>query len=290
MDVCTTDRCAGSTCEHPRATVAGDNCSNPIALAVTATVQTREGDTTACAASDTTGNNDRVYTATLPAGSFVVYADTYGSDFDTRLSLRDGCGGTEILGSNDQCGTPQSQLVTVIPGGRTVSLVVGGAGATDRGRVVLHYLIGAVPAGQTYLRAPPSSGATTAARLTGSTGTMSIRGCAAGPNASDVLRASCASNGGFGPEQLWVSATCPGARAFSASTCGADGWDSVVSVSVPATPSRVLACNDDSCSSFRSNATGTTPATASPVVILVDGFNDYWSCGGYTLNLSGFYY
>lgn len=45
--------------------------------------------------------------------------------------------------------------MTVIPGGRTVSLVVGGAGVADRGRVVLHYLLSAVPAAYLRARRPP---------------------------------------------------------------------------------------------------------------------------------------
>ncbi len=288
-DPCTTDRCAMGRCERPRTPPPGDACTNAVTLTPSATLQTRGGDTNACAGNDHGANNDLVYTLALPAGTHVVYADTFGSGFNTRLTLHDGCAGTALASSEDRCGTPQSQLVEVVAGGRTVSLIVSGTAASDRGNVVLHYLVAPVPMGLTYTRIAPGSAPMGAAMVSGSTGDF-FRSCARSTGASDTLRPGCTMRDGQGPEQLYLTATCPGARPFSATTCG-DGqlWDSVVSVQNVGSPNREIACNDDACNSRRSSTGGMTPASASPMLVAVDGYYDL-SCGNFALRLSGFYF
>lgn len=287
-DACTTDRCMLGRCDHPRTPPPGDACMNAVALIANATLQTR-GDSNACAGTDHGANNDLVYTLTLPAGAHVVYADTFGSSFNTRLALHDGCAGMPIASSDDRCGTAQSQLVEVVAGGRTVSLIVSGAAASDRGNVVLHYLVAPVPMGLTYTRLAPGSAPMGATSTSGSTGDF-FRSCARSTGASDTLRPGCTMRDGQGPEQLYLTATCPGARAFSATTCSdGQGWDSVVSVLNIGSPNREVACNDDACNSRRSSTGGMTPASASPMLVAVDGYYDL-SCGSFTLRLSGFYF
>lgn len=54
-----------------------------------------------------------------------------------------------------------------------------------------------------------------AAMVSGSTGDY-VRGCAPATGASDTLRPGCTMRDGQGPEQLYLTATCPGGRAFTA--------------------------------------------------------------------------
>ena len=288
-DPCTTDRCTSTSCEHPRTSTPGDACTNAVALTLSPALQTRGGDTNVCAGTDHGANGDLVYTLALPAGTHVVYADTYGSSFNTRLTLHENCAGAMIATSDDRCGTPQSQLVEVVTGGRTVSLIVSGAAAADRGSVTLRYLVAPVPVGLTYTRLPPGSAPTGETVASGSTGDLG-RGCAPATGASDTLRPGCERDRGRGPERLYLTATCPGARAFTATTCN-DGqsWDSVVSVLTVGSPNREVSCNDDACAFFRSTAGGMTPTAASPMLVAVDGYYNL-SCGNFTLRLSGFYF
>jgi hypothetical protein len=71
-------------------------------------------------------------------------------------------------------------------------------------------------------------------------------------------------------------------------------WDSVLSVRTWFSGGRELGCNDDcSRTSLRSRVMTMTPETAGPLLVVVDGYQNsgiVFSCGSYTLSLTGTYH
>jgi hypothetical protein len=138
------------------------------------------------------------YVFTLDALS-AVYADTFGSSFDTELGLfADGCAAPSHPCADDACGTGQSQLVAVLPAG-THRILVQGAATLDRGPYVLH--VEAVPV--------PSEAAGVIPR-----GPFELGGAIVGYEGGWL--GAC----GRGSWEWYWYATCPGeAGIFTASTC-----------------------------------------------------------------------
>jgi hypothetical protein len=189
----------------------------------------------------------------------LVYADTFGSGFDTVLYFATGCGtaltGTTTAGDavcNDDSGSIgcsgglQSQ-VTALLGPGTYYLVLGGYNGQS-GSYALRFqhlpvgngAVGTVGPGTSTLSANTSG----AGQIVGCTGT--------------------------GPEQTWWWRTCPaaGSGTLTASTCSAT-WDTVLYVRNG--DGAGGGCNDDSCG-LQSSVSGVVSAGAGIHALTLDGY------------------
>ncbi len=81
--------------------------------------------TPSCALSDV---QDASFEFTAPASGDYTF-DTFGSDFDTVLTVLDGCGGAELACNDDTLGT-QSEVTVTLSAGQTVLVVVDGFAAS----------------------------------------------------------------------------------------------------------------------------------------------------------------
>ncbi len=214
---------------------------------------------------------DVYYRFTLTARE-VVYADTYGTMYDTGLAFAPASGTGIIAGTcvDDitTCGATrifQAQVARQLDPG-TYYLVVSGFG-TATGPFTLRFQHLPVGNGAVTQLADPTTGVQT---LTGTT------------SGTGVLTQSCGS-GATGPETTYWYTTCPSFTAlnYTASTCGAATWDTVLEQrSAARTPLAV--CNDDACST-QSTVSGTLAAGAGLHALYVDGYSG--AAGAYTLSL-----
>jgi len=221
---------------------------------------------TASAASCTAGSNDIYYSFTLPARA-VVYADTFGSAYDTRIGFHDACGSAALACNDDACGGLQSQTVQVLNAGTHIVEVGGFGAATGAFTLRLQWF-------------PVGTGA--GSRIMPTAVTQTVVGATAG---AGTLSGSCAA--GAAPENSHFFTTCPAnpAQTLHASTCpsagGAAAYDSVIYQRSAGRAGDV--CNDDSGAACgtRSSTTSAIPAGAGLHVITVDGFAG--ALGAYTL-------
>jgi hypothetical protein len=230
---------------------------------------------TSTARNDTTGTcsctsgNDVFYRFTLTQAE-LVYADTYGTTWDTSLFLQDSTGANlaspGITGgsvcSDDTCGGRQTHIVARLNPG-TYYLVLSGCAS---GAATIH-----------FQHLPVGNGAI--AQITPMTGMQSFMGTTGG---TGVVNSSCGSGG---PENTYWFTTCPTftSTQFSASTCGTTTWDTSLDQR-SATRTPVSVCNDDSCG-LQSSVSSTLPAGAGLHTLYVDGFNSMTS-GAYTVNVN----
>jgi hypothetical protein len=214
---------------------------------------------------------DVYYRFTLTARE-VVYADTYGTMYDTGLAFAPASGTGIIAGTcvDDitTCGATrifQAQVARQLDPG-TYYLVVSGFGSAT-GPFTLRFQHLPVGNGAVTQLADPTAGVQT---LTGTT------------TGTGVLTQSCGV-GATGPETTYWYTTCPNFTAlnYTASTCGAATWDTVLEQrSAARTPLAV--CNDDACST-QSTVSGTLAAGAGLHALYVDGYSG--ASGAYTLSL-----
>ncbi len=206
----------------------------------------------------TSDGPDVVYRFTLAARE-IVYLDTFGSDYDTILSIRDGCAGTEVVGGcdDDACGF-ESQIAMELAAGTYYVVVDGWDG--DAGDFFLHYRkVGC--AGATRMSADGSYSGTT---------------CGAGSDTS----ASC---GGVGPDRAYFFTQCPGDHVVTADTCG-DLWDTVLAVREDGcgNAAEEVACDDDACVGLQSSLA--TVVDEGIYFVIVDGYGEA-TCGNYTVDV-----
>ena len=268
--------CSAGVC-RPATAPSNDQRSGATTISLTSPSTTLSPNT-ANARHDTDGDcgctqgsaQDVFYRFTLTAPEF-VYADTFGTTWDTSLFLQDSMGrnvaasGTGQVTCNDDVSTAgfctvsgslQSQIAARLNPG-TYFLVVSGCG---NGAATVHFQH--LPAGNgAAVRHNPGA---TAANLSGST---SGTGTSTAPN--------CTCSGG--PENSYFWVTCPDATAvpFFASTCGGGTTDTVLDQRSAARSTSVSACNDDTNSvcALQSTLTSTIPAGAGLHTLLVDGCN-----------------
>lgn len=172
------------------------------------------------------GGGDAVFQFTLSAPA-TVYADTFGSDYDTVLSIDGGgCGqGQPIVCSDDVCGTTQSQLTRELgPGTYTLW---ADAYAGNGGNLTLRFATS------------PCTGAQALASPGVTSGTLSVDTT----SAPAVAGASCG-NGATGAERWYHLATCPGTHTLHLDTCNSP-TDTVVHVHEGGCKGVERACNDD---------------------------------------------
>lgn len=122
-----------------RAAPANDQCASAQAIGTgTFTGSTAEASNDGTASCGSSGSAPDVwYVFTAPAAGAYTF-DTFGSAYDTVLSLRTGCaGGSEIACNDDADGTLQSKLARTMAAGESVWIRVSGFGGS-RGAYTLN--------------------------------------------------------------------------------------------------------------------------------------------------------
>ncbi|MEZ4391859.1 MAG: hypothetical protein R3A48_12245 [Polyangiales bacterium] len=255
--------CVGGACTQPGP--ANDLCGGATTVPMSSTQWTTTGSNAGAAGNLAApcGFNvgtDVWFRFTIPGPSReLVYADTFGSSFDTVLFFASSCGaalsGSTTSGDalcNDDSGSVgcvgglQSQVTALLNPG-TYYLVLGGYNGAS-GSYSLRFQHLAVGNGAVGQIGPGSSS------LAGFTsGSGQIVGCT-----------------GSGPEQSWWWRTCPSSAAgtLSASTCSAS-WDTVLYLRNG--DGGGGACNDDSCG-LQSSLSGAVTAGAGIHTLTLDGF------------------
>ncbi|MCC7540990.1 MAG: hypothetical protein IT379_32525, partial [Deltaproteobacteria bacterium] len=272
--MCTFPACAagevcGNACDDDgdglRDELCNDLCASAVALTPASggtTMGTTDGaarEVMDCQAATGTPGGEVWYSITVAVRS-LVYFDTFGTTYDTTLSLRPACDGAQIACEDDDCGTLQEQLVAIVAPG-TYFLAVQARRLPGVGPFNLRWQSFAVPDNGTPTRI---------------TGNGTVTGTTAG-TASSWL--SC---DGTGVESFHYLTVCPSTtRTLTASTCAsASTFDTVVSIANGA----VVACDDDTCG-LRSTAIGTVTGPGAYQVIV-----DSFSCcatNAYSLAISG---
>lgn len=194
----------------------------------------------------------------------MVYAETFGSGFDTVLYFARDCStpyatsttAGEVLCNDDAtsagCATSlQSTVVALLTPGTWYLVVAGANGATGSVTLRVQHL----PVGSGAVAQLPA-GSTTQSGTTSGAG--SIAGACGGSAAGEVT---------------WWWRTCPESVGgpFSASTCSRAVWDTLIYLRNASGGGD--ACNDDTCS-IQSTISGTVPAGAGLHTFTVDGFSD----------------
>ncbi|MEZ4394476.1 MAG: MXAN_6577-like cysteine-rich protein [Polyangiales bacterium] len=279
--------CSAAVCRSTTAP-ANDQRAGATTISLTSPSQTLTANT-ANARHDTDGacgctggsSQDVFYRFTLTQPEF-VYADTFGTTWDTSLFIQSSTGanvtasGAGQVACNDDVnsagfctvGGLQSQIALRLAAG-TYYLVVSGCG---NGTATVH-----------FQHLPAGNG--TSARL-GATATAStVRGTTSGTGTSTAPNCGCSG----GPENGYFWVTCPNSTAtpFYASSCGGATWDTVLDQRSAARGTSVSACNDDTgftCGT-RSTLVSTIPAGAGLHSLLVDGCGSS-GAGAYTVTVA----
>lgn len=201
----------------------------------------------------------------------LVYADTFGTPWNTVLSLSSACPfaplkGDQVEGgvacSDDACGTSQSQIVALLDSGSYFIIISGANG--ESGDVTLHFQHAQVGSG-------PLAGLPA--------GTGSLTGTTSGrAKMVDVCEAP-------GPENSYWWLTCPdyAGGAFSASTCTGTAFDTVLALQIPRTDATTCVDNTDPCGT-RSSMTTTIPPGAGLNLMTVAGGGSIYSVGDYQVS------
>ena len=198
----------------------------------------------------------------------LVYADTFGSSWDTVLFFSDTCPPADKADeapdglarcNDDACATSQSQAIALLAYGRHYLVLSGAHG--ESGEATIH-LDRTLAGGGTLLPVPAGTGA--------------LAGTTSGVGNSALCEAG-------GPEDTYWWSTCPDFEGgdFLATTCAGSSFDTVLALQIPR--SGVVACNDDDDACGRQSTVGATlPPGAGLYSLLVDG-QVGTSAGDYTL-------
>ena len=257
--------CVAGTCTTSSS--ANDTPTGAVVLSMVAPTQTITASTFGATNQSACGSGGDVYYRFTLTARELVYADTFGTAYNTLLAFAPSTGAGTVAGTctDDVCGVLQTQLTRVLEPG-TYFVVVSGFG-TSSGLFTLH-----------FQHLPVGNGTVT--QLTTLSGSQTVTGTTSGTSA---ITTSCGS--GLGPENTYWFVTCPSftATIFSATTCSAtDTWDTVLE---QRSATRVVtACNDNTCG-LRSSVGSTIPAGAGLHSLYVDG-NSSSSLGAYTATLA----
>jgi hypothetical protein len=256
-------RCVGASCVTPGP--ANDLCGSAVTVPMSSSQWTTAG-TNVGAGRELTPScgfnvgTDVWFRFTIPGPSReLVYADSFGSAFDTVMYFASSCGvalsGTTTAGDalcNDDSGSAgctgglQSQVTALLAPGTYYLVLAGYNGQSGAYNLRFQHLtVGNGAVGQV------GPGSTSLAGSTSGTGLIS--GCT-----------------GSGPEQSWWWRTCPTSAAgtLTASTCSAT-WDTVLYLRNGDNTGG--GCNDDSCG-LQSSMSGSVSAGAGIHVLTLDGF------------------
>ncbi len=211
-----------------------------------------------------TGGRDVFYKFTLPAAE-VVYADTFGSNFDTVIRLFAGaCTSQGAMQAcvDESCGTHQSQVAMQLAAG-TYCLVVDQAQSEDTstsngpGAATLHFTRG----GRTGTQVAAASGS-----VTGNT----ADGTSTNQTNPDT---SCETNSSQ-PDDGYFFTSCP-AQTFTvgASTCGGT-VDTIIYLRSGSAKASSVACDDDGCGGGKFQSVFSGASVTGPNIhwLVVDGF------------------
>jgi hypothetical protein len=197
-------------------------------------------------------NGNDVFFKFSLASREAVYADTFGSTWDTVVFFAKACDGSPAnfggagACNDNACGTMQSQAVAVLLPGIYYLVVSGATG--QAGDTTVHFEHALIGNGPVDVLGP---------------GMSVLKGTTAGGGNLTFCEAAAAENSYWWP-------TCPdfAGGSFTAATCGGTAFDSVVSLQIPKTGAAI--CNDDACG-FQSRVTAAVPAGAGLHVLSVDG-------------------
>jgi hypothetical protein len=195
----------------------------------------------------------------------LVYADTFGTDWNTALFITDTCdtpkpsGDLAAVCSDDACGTGQSQVAAALGYGYYYLIVSGANG--ESGSVTVHIQTAALGTGPTTVL-PQGSG--------------SVEGTTSGGDRSALCDAAGPIN-----NYWWLSCPDDVGGAFRASTCDGLKWDTVLGLQIPRTDSLSFNDDDDACG-MRSTLASTLPPGAGLQVLTVGGSSGK-DLGSYTL-------
>jgi hypothetical protein len=272
------DNCNGEV-DEGGVCIPNDRCTSATALSLGApgTVTTVTGNTTSAlhdmdgSCGSTASSPDVFYRFTLTRRE-IVYADAFGSDYDTVLFFSRDCGATQTAGyacNDDACGTVQSQITQVLDPGTYYLAVSGWNGRAGNFTVRLQHL----PASRDVFTLIQGNNRTVSGNTSGS------------PN---NVTSDC---GGTGPDQTYYFTTCPsyGGGDFTARTCDLASWDTVLHTAQG--NSTTTSCNDDNCGytwlvipKKQSNVSGRFSAGAGIRALYMDGYDG--AAGSYSINYS----
>jgi hypothetical protein len=225
-----------------------------------------------------TGSAPEVFYAFTINSPMFVYADTFGSSWNTALFLlSNACapiatpaitGGAVC--NDDACSTTQSQIATVLPSGKYKLGVTGSASGTNSGAATVHFRVALAASGtETQLPQGATVQTGTTSGSTSNIGGISGSGCVAA-----------------GPENGYWWTGCPSdpGGMLNASTCdgGVSGWEPVLELEVPG--STTYRCSEDSCN-LQTYIVAPIPAGAGLRVLAIDG-NTAADQGAYTMSVT----
>jgi hypothetical protein len=235
-------------------------------------VAAHDDDVNATLGCGSTGGRDVFYQFSLAAPE-VVYANTFGSSFDTVVRIYNGTcvarTGTPTCDDDaGACAGLQSQLATQLAAGTYCLVVDQYSNLQTTGALILTFVRG----GRAGTALAIGSGLTVSGTTAGGTNTTGSTSCQS--NAS-------------GPEAAYFFTFCPesGAPSVAANTCNAStAFDTVIALRKGSVTSGDLGCDDDACAS--PTLSSVLPATATTGVglywLLVDGYNG--GSGAYQLS------
>lgn len=244
-------------------------CASPIEIPYTSHIDLTADTTAAEHALDfpCAANGADIVFKVRSDGNELVYADTFGTTWNTALFFSETCDrpsppkGEGMAACNDDaCGTSQSQAFAALEYGFHY-LIVSGVG-TAAGPLKLHYERG--PLGNGVPANLPAGTAT----LTGTTdGSDSTRTC-------DMA----------GPKNSYWWITCPAdvGGPFHATTCNGATWDAALVLQVPRLADSPLCADDDPACGMQATLDGTIPPGAGIAIFSVTG-NLMRSLGDYVV-------
>jgi hypothetical protein len=196
----------------------------------------------------------------------LIYADTFGTTWNTVLFFSDACNkakpptstGTDaVVCSDDACGTTQSQVVAALGYGWHYLIVSGANG--ESGDVTVHMQSAALGNG-------PS--------VTLPQGSSAVQGTTSGTDRSGLCEASGAMD-----NYWWLSCPDDTGGDVKATTCYGASFDTILGLQIPRVD--VLSCNDDdSTCGMQSTLFTSVPPGAGVQVLTVGGAT---GSGDYTL-------
>ncbi len=261
----------------------GDLCSNPLSIpagdytgcTANATPTPSSGNITSCG---TSNDSNDVYFEFAPTCDGNAIFDTFGSSYDTVLSVHSSCpnalGTATTITCNDDASfaAPHNRdsLVTFnFTGGQTYLIRVSGYNGAS-GQFVLRHL---------YTYSVQNDTCATASSVGSSYGTWQVNTCSA---TSDPLSTTCA---GAIYNDVWYRWNATNTGPVNVNTCGST-FDTVLQVfqgtqqSCPTQANQAIACNDDSfdtCSAGESTVRSDLTFTATAGQSYLIRLGGYWT-------------
>jgi len=243
-----------------------DQCTGAILLSGSGT-RTTDTLVSATAQSTDCGSGVEVFYRVSVSRRSILYLDTFGTGFDTRISYRGtSCPGAASSCTDDSCGTLQTQVAVVVNAGTHYFAVHTYSSFTTPGPLALRYQAVDAAAGDNTLI---TSGGT----FSGST------------SGASAVSATCAGSA-LSPEDCFYWMQCASdVRSVSATTCAAGTfYDTALHLH----GTTQIACNDDDFVCFwdtlQSTLSGTTSG-AGVFRLFVDGYSSS-SSGSYSVSIS----